>query len=172
MKLFPRESQPRPVLQLPRTPIELALETISAIVLVYVILLTVLSWSSLPEHIPTQFGISGVPDSWGSKSWLALLPAISVTLYAAMTIIRNYPQNFNYPKPVTPENAESRYRSALHMIAWLKFEIMVVFTYIQTMTIAIAGGGNISLGFLFIPCVAVLIPGTIVFYMIQLMKEE
>ena len=84
-------------------------------------------WTALPPVVPTHFGITGMPDAWGSK-WLELLPlALGTVLYGGLTIMGRYPHLFNYPWPITQENAPQHYQLARTLVTALKTEIMWLF---------------------------------------------
>src|SRR5437879_13033802 len=106
-----RTSDRRPVLPLPSTPLDRFLLFVALVGVVCCVLPLAQSWSTLPQIVPSHFDASGRPNAYGSKSWLLLLPALSVILTAAFTILARYPHLFNYPIRVTPENAPRLYRS-------------------------------------------------------------
>jgi len=70
----------RPVLQLPRTPLETLLEALTVLGLIAVIAMTVWGYSVLPAIIPTHYGLSGAPNAYGGKASLLILPILSVIL--------------------------------------------------------------------------------------------
>ncbi|MCL5781605.1 MAG: DUF1648 domain-containing protein [Firmicutes bacterium] len=49
--------------------------------------LAVVNYPTLPEQIPTHFGSSGTPDSWGRKTFSGVfsLPFLQITLYAVLS---------------------------------------------------------------------------------------
>lgn len=67
-------------------------------------------WQELPERIPVHFGFSGEPDGWGAKGTLLILPVVGLILYASLMLLAKVPHVYNYPVPITPENAEAQYR--------------------------------------------------------------
>jgi hypothetical protein len=69
---------------------------------------------------------------------LLLLPGIAIALYLLMTIVGLYPNAFNYPVRVTPQNRERLQKIALNMIATIKAETILLFALIQYFSIQTA----------------------------------
>jgi uncharacterized membrane protein len=127
-------------------------------------LLVVLTWgftvscyAGLPESIPIHYNAAGEADGFGSKNFIFAQPLLSTILYAGMTWLNRYPHKFNYPNPITAENAPRQYRNATKMIRTLKLSIAVVFFYLQYSTISIAGKASADLGGWFLPLMLMVI---------------
>lgn len=155
----------RPVLNIPLSPTEVFLEAFAAIGLVTILVLTYRYWPVVPSMIPTHFGVTGMADAWGGKETLLLLPTVSVLMYATMTLISRYPQLYNYPWPITGQNAEIQYRLARSFMVCSKTEIMWLFTFIQWKTVQTAAGKAEGLGTAFLPVFLVFIIGTLAIYL-------
>ena len=55
------------------------------------------AWNSLPNQIPTHWGISGQPDDWGGKISILLMPVISLSVYLLFTVLPKLdPRKINY----------------------------------------------------------------------------
>jgi len=158
---------PRPVLQIPKSSLEIGLETAAALGLLMMFYVAIKSWPLLPETIPHHFGVSGKPDAWGDKWILWLLPGISLVLYVGLTILSRYPHIYNYPWPITEQNAAAQYHLARTMIVALKAEIILLFAYLQQQTIQIALGKAEGLGVAFLPIFLILVFGTIGIYFVK-----
>jgi hypothetical protein len=157
----------RPVLQIPKSSLEIGLETAAALGMLTMLYVTIKSWPLLPETIPHHFGVSGKPDAWGGKWILWLFPGISLVLYIGLTILSRYPHIYNYPWPITEKNAAAQYHLACTMIVALKAEIILLFAYLQQQTIQVALGKAGGLGVAFLPIFLILIFGTIGFYFVK-----
>lgn len=92
-------------------------------------------FKDLPDIIPRHFNFSGKPDGFSGKNVIWTLPAISALLYIGLTILNRYPHLFNYPQPITEENAHRQYRLATKLIRSLKILITGSFCYITYGTI-------------------------------------
>lgn len=157
----------RPILNITHTSQEVALEAIAIGGLFLIVVMPALFWSSLPARVPTHFGVSGVVDAWGDKRSILILPAVSLVLYALLTIANRYPHKFNYAWPITPQNAERQYKLAHSLLIWLKMEVMLLFAYLEWTTIGTALDQTAGLGIAFLPLVLVAIFGTIGIYFYQ-----
>ena len=60
----------RPVLKIPRSPLENVIEVLAVLGIIVHALILYYYWPALPDVIPTHFGISGEADGWGSKNTL------------------------------------------------------------------------------------------------------
>jgi uncharacterized membrane protein len=85
----------------------------------------------LPARIPTHFDSAGNANAWGSPATLIFFPAMAISIYLLFTVVTRFPSAFNYPVRVTPQNRAQLETLALGMIAWLKLEIVLLFTVIQ-----------------------------------------
>ncbi len=158
---------PRPVLQIPKSSLEIGLETAAALGILTMLYVTIKSWPLLPQTIPHHFGVSGRPDAWGGKWTLWLLPGISLVLYVGLTILSRHPHIYNYPWPLTEQNAAAQYHIARTLLGALKTEIVVIFAYLQQQTIEVALGKAEGLGIIFLPIFLILIFGTIGIYFVK-----
>ncbi|MGZ6376745.1 MAG: DUF1648 domain-containing protein [Ktedonobacterales bacterium] len=160
-----RTSDRRPVLRLPSTPLERFLLFVALVGVVCCVVPLTLTWSELPQIVPSHFDASGRPNAYGSKSWLLLLPALSVIFTAAFTILARYPHLFNYPVRVTPENAPRLYRSGRLLLRWMNVALTWVFAFIEWQTLQVALGKATGLPTWFLPVMVglvVLVPLTVV----------
>lgn len=162
----------RPVLQLPLTNCEKIFEILSIIGVILNLILPIAMWDTLPERIPTHFGASGIPDSWGGKGSLAFLPIGVILMYMLLSVVSRYPHTFNYPWRITEENAKVQYLNARKLIVFLKTEIIWSFTYIQWMTIQVALGKSSGLGNMFLCICLLIIFGTIGVYFYKARKHK
>lgn len=128
MKLSP---EVRPVLKLKLTSTDYTLEAIAILGIISLCVLAVVSYSSLPDRIPTHFNIKGQADDWGSKASIFLLPGISILLFTGITILNKFPHIFNYPVKVTGENALRLYKKSVRVMRILKALVVMLFLIIE-----------------------------------------
>lgn len=117
-----------------------------------------ITWSALngseplPGRIPTHFDISGQPNAWGSPQLLWLLPMIGTGLYLLMTALGAIRfRNFNLPVRVTETNLLFIQDQTAVMVAWIKFEVLCLFAYIQSSIIRGVHAGEFHLSPAIIP---------------------
>ena len=63
-------------------------------------------WTEIPAQVPRHFGISGIPDGWGNKNGMLLLPSIAVGLYILMTVTARYQSLLNVPMAIDRDAPE------------------------------------------------------------------
>jgi uncharacterized protein DUF1648 len=136
----PAASRKRPVLDLPPSRLEIVLWVLVVLGIAVCALQLVLVWDALPARVPIHFGVTGRPDRYGSKSMLLILPAVAVALTLLLTLVARFPQSFNYPVRVTPENAPRLYRQGRLLLAWLNVLVVWLFAAIEQQTLEIALG--------------------------------
>ncbi len=56
--------------------------TISVVVLLLHIIYTAISYSTLPDIIPTHFNAAGEADAWGSKNSIWFMPIMNIAIFA------------------------------------------------------------------------------------------
>jgi len=84
----------------------------------------------LPARIPTHFDAAGNINGWGDAQTLWLLPIVATCVVALLTVISFFPQTFNYPVSVTPENRPRLEAITFSMMAWLQAELACQFLWI------------------------------------------
>nr|HET6900904.1 DUF1648 domain-containing protein [Ktedonobacteraceae bacterium] len=128
----------RPVLHIPRTSLETLLEALTALGIITALAMTVWGYFALPAIIPTHFGASGAPDAYGGKESLLILPIISICLAVSLTFLSRYPQIYNYPWPITAENAPRQYALARLLMCGITFEVVWMCCVLQWLLIQAA----------------------------------
>ncbi len=156
----------RPVLRVPRSPLDYVAEVIALAGVVGCIVSVVGSWNALPEKIPHHFGFSGEPDAWGGKWVLVFLPAVAFVMYIGLTVLSRIPHRFNYWWAINEQNAAKQYRVAVSMVGWLKAEVVWMFAFITWTTIRVAMGKSEGLGAAFLPVVLGVVFGTVAVHLV------
>ncbi len=146
-------------------------------VLGWIILLVLWGWtithySSLPGTIPTHFNATGQADGFGSKATILSLPVIASLLFIGLTVLNRYPHIFNYPCPVTQDNALRLYTLATRMLRYLKLVLLLVFGGIEFMTIQNATGKEAGLGAWFLPLTLVLVFLPLIYFVVKSFKSN
>lgn len=128
----------RPVLTIPSTPLEKLFSAGALLGLLALIGITIWGFLVAPATIPTHFNLQGVPDSYGGKASFLFLPIVGIVLYALFAVLARYPHTYNYPRPITQENAARQYQLARTLLRWLNLVICWLFASIQWGTIQAA----------------------------------
>ena len=140
------------------------IEALSAIALVFMVIITAYYYSELPDIVPQHYDIEGNPDKYGSKSVMFVLPGIAVLLYFGLTILSMFPHVLNYPVKITEENAPKQYKLAIRLLRNLKLVIIVLFTFVTYASMKTALGEFAGVGVYFLPSFLFIILGVIGYY--------
>ncbi|REK74935.1 DUF1648 domain-containing protein [Paenibacillus paeoniae] len=160
----------RPIIRIPKTKFEWLLDGLSLLALLLPVIYLFVVWAELPAQVPIHFNAVGEPDGWGSKGISLILPIVGLLLYGGLTLLRKIPHHFNYPVALTKENAEQKYRLSIQLIAWMKFQISLLFGFILWNVIRTAQGQSGGLGWL-MPAALIVIFGTIIYFTVRIAKE-
>jgi uncharacterized membrane protein len=165
-------SKERPKLKVQLTPSDKVLELLGWGVLLALWIWTGTSYSSLPDTIPTHFNAAGEADDFGIKASIVRLPLIATLLYIGLTLLNRFPHIFNFPTPITPDNALSQYTNATRMIRYLKLILVLVFAGISYQTIQQANGTDEGLGLWFLPLTLVLIFMPLLYFVVKSFRTK
>ncbi len=141
----------RPRIRPEKEPVDFLLEIAGLIGVVAMVVLTAIKYKGLPQVIPTHFNGSGLPDDYGGKITVWLLPAIGVIIFAGISILNRFPFIFTFPVNITPENAERLYKHATRSMRLMNLVLVILFLYLTWQTIGMAMGSSTSLGLWFLP---------------------
>ena len=141
-----------------------------------IVLLCWITWAALyspnhlPDRVPTHFDSAGTPNAWGSPTGMIMIPVLAVGLYLLMSLVARFPGAFNYPVRVTRENFQRLQAVTLDMIAWLKVELLCLFTLLQWAFIQAARTNNGRLFPIIGPSFIAVIFGTVGWYLIAMFR--
>lgn len=96
-----------------------------------------------------------------------MLPLISSSLAALLTVVRHFPNLGNYPWPITEDNAAIQYRLSRSMLSWLKLELVWIFAYLEWGTLQVAKEKASGLNSAVLLLILVAILGTVAFYLVK-----
>ena len=130
----------RPVISLGLSPVLLAVELLAAIAILLAVLLIVQFWAVLPDRIPIHFGDRGLADAWGDKVTIWVVPAVAAIIFVVLTAVSRYPHTFNYPVPITSENARRQYLLGRGLLVSLKAQICWLSAFVVRQQILVALG--------------------------------
>ncbi|WP_066714598.1 DUF1648 domain-containing protein [Clostridium sp. Marseille-P299] len=152
-------------MKLKKNKYEILVEIICLILLIGVLIYLFLNWNSIPDKIPGHYNATGEIDRIGSKKELLVLPIVSWLMYLGMTVLEKFPQVWNTGVTVTEENKERVYRVLKNMLSTMKLIMVAVFVYLT-----INSSQAKSLPVLFLPVFLTLMFGSIIFFIIKLVR--
>jgi uncharacterized membrane protein len=122
----------------------------------------------LPDRVPTHFDLAGQPNGWGSPSGLLLLPVVAAALYLLLTVGSQFPASFKFPIRVTAGNRPRLEALSRQMLAWLKVDLVCLFTWIQRSILDGVRQGSFRLFPALMPLFLVVVLGTAVGYVVAM----
>ncbi|WP_431134984.1 DUF1648 domain-containing protein [Psychroserpens mesophilus] len=133
----------RPKINVPLEGLDIILDILSATLLILLIAYTALSYSELPDRIPSHFNARGEVDGYSEKSMLWLLPALGIVMFIGLYFINKFPHLHNYMVNITEENALKNYRFSTRIVRFANLFVMLIFGVIAY-NIVESSKGNIS----------------------------
>lgn len=161
----------RPKIKVKREPLDWAIEIIGFLILIAAAVYVLKHYGSLPDKIPTHYGLNGNPDGFGNKSTLLILLIVTASMFTGLIVLNKYPHLFNYPTALTSDNAPKLYQQASRLIRSLNTVIVISFSYLIYSTIQTAFNSQSGLGSYFTPVFLISIFGLIAFYLFQTFKS-
>ena len=152
-------------LKLKRSWYDIFADILCLVLLMGILIYLFVKWSSIPDKIPGHYNAMGEIDRMGNKGELLILPIISWLMFLGMTVLEKFPQAWNTGVKVTEENKERVYRTLKNMISTMKVIIVAVFSYLT-----INSAQALSLSAWFLPVCLILLFGSIIFYVIKMIK--
>lgn len=120
-------------------------DTIAVIGLVVMFTSVGIFWSQLPALVPTHFGSSGSPNSYGPKGSIWMLPFVGFLLYCFLTLISFIPMRFKRSSKATAAQTKLQ-PLTLELVGWLKAEVVWTFAWLNWTVLQIALGRSSGVG--------------------------
>lgn len=154
-------------LKIKKNKYDIGVEIICIILLVGVMIYLFINWNSIPDKIPGHYNAMGEIDRMGSKKELFLLPIIGWLMYLGMTLLEQFPKVWNTGVTVTEENKERVYSVLKNMLNTIKLIVVAVFVYLT-----INSSQTMPLSVWFLPVFLTLMFGSIIFFIIKLVRVK
>lgn len=158
----------RPKIDIPMSPVELALQFVGLLAFITMGVLLGIKWDGLPAEIPTHFNMAGEVDGYGGKGYLLFEPIMAVVLYAGILILSRFPHLSNYNVEITEENAHRVYAAGRLWITVINVIIAWMFAALNFVSINAAETANSALVLPIIGVFTVLLAAAIIVMMIRL----
>jgi len=133
------------------------------------IMFILIQWSHLPDLVPSHYNALGEPDSWSHKGFIFIPLVIGFFLWIGCYEVEKRPHLHNY-LALTEENMEKQYKNSMLMMNFLKNELLLFFSYGVCNDVFVSHGKNSLLGVWELPIFAVMIGGTLLFFVIRSFK--
>lgn len=167
-KLKKMNKNPKVILK--PTKADFVFEIFSIVALITLWYPIVIHYNSLPDTIPIHFDVYGVPDDYGDKSSLLLLPIIGTLSYVMLTVLNKFPHLFNFPSEITETNAHRMYGLATTMLRLIKLLTLLTLVFLIHLSIQTSLGQAKGLGsnFAILSSLGFIIP--VIYYFIESSK--
>jgi hypothetical protein len=124
------------------------LDTIGVAALVALWAETIVSIPGLPDMVPTSFGHDGMPQAYGSRFELLLLPAIATVMWAIVWLtLRAGSMNLNLPFTIPEDRLPLIQPLSRQMQRILRVVLLVGFVALQSAIIESAKSDQLVPGF-------------------------
>ncbi len=160
----------RPKIQLELDSFDRFMEMVGKVSVILLIGLPLYYYGQLPDTIPTHFDANGMPNGYSGKATIWGLTFIGALTYGGLFWLNKYPHLFNYPKPITPENAEWQYKNSTRMIRSMNALITCFFAYANYSMIHTALGNQNGLGAYSLPIFLVLLFGMMGYFVLKMVR--
>lgn len=158
----------RPKMKIELTITDKVIELIGWLYLLAFWVLTITSYSSLPDTIPIHYNGAGQIDRFGNKINILILPFIATILFVGISLANKFPHIFNYPTKITEENALRQYSNMTRMNRYMKLILVLIFGLIAYKTIK----NTHNLGFWFLPMIMGLIFIPMIYFIIKAFQTK
>jgi uncharacterized membrane protein len=164
----------RPKIKVPVESIDLIIDLIILALLLLMWSYVLVSYTSLPETIPSHFNAQGEVDGYSSRSSIWLLMVISTIMAVGMYVLTKYPHIHNYLVEITEENAARNYKMSCRLLRFVNLFTTLIMLYIVYSIIEKAAGNDIFLesSFMYIIIIfSVIMPLILFIYMSKNKKD-
>ena len=152
---------------IPKKNYYIIVEICCLICLIGTLLFLIINWNSIPDEVPGHYNAVGEIDGVTGKYSLIILLMINWVMYIGMSVIERFPQIWNTGVKVTEENKYRVYCILKDMLKMTKLIIVILFTYLT-----INSARAMHLHPWFTPVSLILVFGTLIFYIIKLLKNK
>lgn len=142
------------------------LETIALFELIYLISFPIYYFLEVPK----LYAPFGQYEFFIGRRVVLFLPIIGLILYIGFSILKNYPNIFNYPIEVTVENAKKVYKKGIIVIRLLKIAVMFLLAYLNYKLVEIGLGRLQNMPELLLPVILIVSISFIIFSIIWIRK--
>lgn len=119
----------KPKLKVKPTFIDYFLESVSLSVLIAILFINVLIYSSLIDKIISHYNLYGMANSTANKWAIWIFSILGLISYAGFLILIRFPHLFNYPVKVTESNSELIYKRGVRVIRITKLLFLLLLFY-------------------------------------------
>jgi hypothetical protein len=158
----------------PLTSFDKIIEAIGVLSLIACCMVPVMFYYELTEQIPVHFDFAGIPDDYGSRSRILILPLVAIIIYSLFFLKHRFQHLITYPIPVTPENRFKLLALTYQMFRMIRVSVALLFFVLIVSTVQVGLGeskrASVYYVIYFLLAIAAII-GIYMYRMISLHKE-
>ncbi|PAE81000.1 hypothetical protein CHH77_15205 [Shouchella clausii] len=109
--------------------IDYVLAFLSAFILIYHLTTLVIAWSDIPNQIAIHY-LNGIPDKYGPKYLLIVIPLIGVLIWFLLGILVRKPEKFNYIN-LTEANKDLQYMKARRIMSVIQNTSFIMLLFVN-----------------------------------------
>jgi uncharacterized membrane protein len=127
-------------------------------------------WNSLPDQLPSHFGLDGIPNHYASRDMVLLIAGFSIGTYCLLLVVQKFPGRMNLPRRVGDPDRPRVEALGVEMLGWLRLELAWTFAYIlwAMVQVGMQRSEGLGAGFTLISVGAVM--GTVVWFLMRMKK--
>lgn len=117
----------KPKIKIPVEGIDLIIDLIVLVMLLFLWGYVLVSYTSLPETIPSHFNIQGEVDGYSGRNSIWVLMTITTIMAVGMYVLTKYPHIHNHLEEITEENAARNYKMSCRLLRFVNlFTILIM----------------------------------------------
>lgn len=147
-------------------------QVVEIALLIYLIMMPLVNWGSLPETIPSHFNAEGIVDDYGSRFLVFIPMGIGLLLFGFMKWLSLHPEMYNYWVKITEENKAKQYEIAVKFINWMNISMILVMCIVTYILIESAKNNQPMISGYMLPLIFVITLVPIVWYLIVLRNNK
>ncbi|MEE0435767.1 MAG: DUF1648 domain-containing protein [Peptococcaceae bacterium] len=131
--------------RLPFSLLDKVLFGLSVLVVVLTLVRLAMVYGTLPDTIPTHFGLNGEADATGGKSELLVLAGVDLLCWAVIVVFNFFPQFINVPVFLMKRPADEIVRGTRVLMHVTAILCAALFWYMIEVTMQVAVGAAVGL---------------------------
>jgi len=129
-------------------------------------------WHTLPQMLPSHFGLDGLPNRYAPRIILWILFGIAAFVVLFLRILEGYPQTFNLPKPIGDPDRPRLEAITINLLSWMQLEIACLFAYITWSIVQVGTHKSSGLGASFTLIAVTVVTLTVIYFITRLKSPQ
>jgi hypothetical protein len=166
------DKRDRPRIELEASGFERSLRALAWLLVAACFAVVARYWPDLPAEVPQHFDARGRVDAWGPRAMVLGLPVLALVMVGGLSWLCRYPHLYNFPRPITEENARRQYALANRMLVSIQALTAGMLAALAWEVCRLAVGERALLGAWFLPVTMALLFGTLGVYCVRAHRQR